>query len=147
MIMIMLSLLDWKGAYLSESLAYCGNLERNKSAKLSVNVCNSFIGDRREPPSDKFCGEVFIASCAFVLCLSLYIYTGMFGLTTNTMPTRNVCAHSHLFKALPRGSQITMQIENERERDCTQRFITENIRYSYQQELLYFRGISGASPN
>ena len=74
MIIILLSLLDWKGAYLSESLAYCSNFERKKSAKLSVNVCNSFIGDGSEPPSDKLGGEVFIASCAFVLCLSLYIY-------------------------------------------------------------------------
>ena len=138
--MTMLSLLDWKGAYLTESLAYCGNLERKKSAKLSVNVWNGFIDERSEPPSDKLGDEVFIASPR------LYVCHITFGLTTNTMPTRNVCAHSHLFKALRRGNQITMQTENERERDCTQRFITDKytLFISTRATVLqrYLRGIS-----
>ena len=54
-----------------------------------------------QPPSDKLGGEISIASRALV-CLSLYIYIHyvyiwrMYGLTTNTMPTHIVCAHSHL---------------------------------------------------
>ena len=58
--------------------------------------------------------------------MSLYIYIWCtYGLTTNTMPTRIVCAHSYLFLTLRRGNQITIETESDRERDCTQRFIKD----------------------
>ena len=41
------------------------------------------------------------------------------------LPTRIVCAHSHLFLTLHRGNQITIETESERARDCTQKFIKD----------------------
>ena len=77
------------------------------------------IGEQVEPPSDKLGGEICIASRALVhMFVTIYIY-GTYGLTTNTMPTRIVCAHSHFHLTLRRGNQITIDTESERERDCT----------------------------
>ena len=69
----------------------------------------------------------FIPRTCLYVCHYIYIYC-TYGLTTNTMPTRIVCAHSHLFLTLiahRRGNQITIETESEQERDCTQSFIKD----------------------
>ena len=74
--------------------------ESSGRPKLTVSVSYNLIviGEQSEHPSDKLGSEIFISSRTLV-CLSLYIY--MYGLTTNTMPTHIVCAHSHLLLTLP----------------------------------------------
>ena len=102
--------------------------------------------------------------------VNLYTVYGVVQPDNQTMPTCIVCIHSQLntgsceshsdqilffrcvathglnrielystrrgtFLILRRGIQITIDIESEGQSDST------NIRYSYQQELLYFRGI------
>ena len=69
----------------------------------------------------------FVFASRTLVCLSTYMYIiwCTYGLTTNTMPTRIVCAHSHLFLTLHRGNQITIETESERARDCTQKFIKD----------------------
>ena len=63
-------------------------------------------------------GEICITSHALV-CLSLYVYVVYVRPDNHTMPTRIVCTHSHLLLTMPRGNQISIETESERERDCT----------------------------
>ena len=84
------------------------------------------IGERSEPPSDKLVKFVLPRACLYV-CFHTYIWC-THGLTTNTMPTRIVCADAHLLLTLRRGNQITIETESEQVRDCSQRLIKDKYR-------------------
>ena len=62
------------------------------------------------PPSDKLGGEICIALARACMLVTIWC---MYSLTTNTMPTRIVCAHSHLLLTLRRGNQISIETESE----------------------------------
>ena len=96
---------------------------------------NMIIGKRSEPPSDQLGGEFFISSCALVgLSLYIHLYGYTYGLSTNTMPTHIVSAHSHY--------SWHCAEETKTEKETALKGLSQtNICYSYQQELLYFRGI------
>ena len=67
--------------------------------------------------------------------VSVYVWC-TYGLTTNTMPTRIVCAPSHLLLTLHRGNQITMETESERESEVYQYTFYINKSYSTAEVYL-----------
>ena len=74
------------------------------------------------------------------MCVTMYMV--LYGLTTNTIAHSHcVCTLTLVFLTLRRGNQINIDIESEREKDCTQRFIKDKYTLFILQEVLYFSGI------